>query len=98
MLEELTDLLVLWGHVVAYVLACSDGNLSGSGRIADGHPLSGEDCPVDDGLASFVASAGDTTVHVATIPSDDLCRQALQALHRANHKGEAAATPRAAQS
>jgi hypothetical protein len=31
-----------------------------------------------------------------SIPSDDLCWQMPQTLHRANHKGEAAATPGAA--
>jgi hypothetical protein len=39
----------------AWVLDHSGGGLARSGRIGGGHPFSGKDCTVDDGLASVIA-------------------------------------------
>ena len=49
------------------MLACSGGGLSGSRRIAGGHPSSGEDCLVDNRDASVAAYAGATTGHAARV-------------------------------
>ena len=49
------------------MLACSGGGLSGSRRIAGGHPSSGEDCLVDNGDASVAAYAGATTGHTTRV-------------------------------